>query len=609
MGISLYRRYRPQKFSEVAGQPAAVAVIVRSLRAGRVGHAYLFSGPRGCGKTSVARLLARALNCLEPVDGCEPCCRCQNCVAIAAGESLDVIEIDGASNNSVDEVRELKSHIMSVPMSSKYKVYIIDEVHMLSISAFNALLKTLEEPPEHVVFVLATTEAHKVPVTIRSRCQHIPFHRIDTQTIYERLTRVCADESMRFQPEALWEIARQADGAMRDGLSMLEQVAGSSGETVTASDVEAALGQGSRSSLERWLGSWRTGDMKTFCELDRMLAAGASPQRFLEEMFALVRNLWLVARWSDILETLDASAQEKEYLKREAPLWDPLELGAIMRFLAELLPQTRMGLRMDVLSGLLMAKITESVHRGSGDRAPLEPAAPRGLPAHLEARKETEGPERRPPVPVASLPVGETTPPETSPPKTPFLETTPAAPAPDLNPKVPDERSVNGEPCGEERWEEVMKAFHDADFLAYCGLLDARALVDGDRLVVDIPLRYSFEVLRLERNRSTLRKILTRFWPDVEVVLHHAGLSASCDGTPPPGVERAPGFSKAPEKPKTEQAEQTEKSEKSAAAQPAGGIPFSGLVRDVTRWMRGEVILVRRGVDEDADADDATIEE
>jgi DNA polymerase-3 subunit gamma/tau len=549
------------------------------------------------------------------VDGYEPCCQCKNCVAIAAGESLDVIEIDGASNNSVDEVRELRSHIMSVPISSKYKVYIIDEVHMLSISAFNALLKTLEEPPEHVVFVLATTEAHKVPVTIRSRCQHIPFHRIDTRTICERLSQVCAEESIKFQPEALWEIARQADGAMRDGLSMLEQVAGSGDEEVAVADVEAALGQPGRSSMERWLEGWRRGKMETFCELDRMLASGASPQRFLEELFALVRNLWLVARWNDVPETLDVSGQEREYLKREAPLWKPGELEAIMRFLAELLPQTRMGLRMDVLSGLLMARMFDLTNDGlsnddlkretsrstarqvgaGGKTASVAPSSsadelrgeePRPWEVQTERPRTATSVRAAPPIEAAALDF----------------------PAPTVSAALPpDFVPARGQPCPGDRWSEAMAALHDEDFVLYCGLLDARALTDEDRLILEMPCRYGYEVLGLERNRSALRRILSRFWPDAGVILCHEGLSILCsevvrsEGTGRKNRSRE-NFEYAP----PDGVDETEKPGKKEV-RPVGGVPFDGLVREVTRWMRGEVILVRRGADEEAD--DVPVEE
>lgn len=175
MYISLYRRYRPQSFSDMIGQSAAISVVTRAIQSGAVGHAYLFSGPRGCGKTTVARLFAKAVNCPDR-KGAEPCNECQTCRAIVEGSCLDVVEIDGASNNSVDEIRDLKERVALASFTCPYKIYIIDEVHMLSISAFNALLKTLEEPPERVVFILATTAPYKVPATIRSRCQHIPFH-------------------------------------------------------------------------------------------------------------------------------------------------------------------------------------------------------------------------------------------------------------------------------------------------------------------------------------------------------------------------------------------------------------------------------------------------
>ncbi|MBQ9528668.1 MAG: DNA polymerase III subunit gamma/tau, partial [Fretibacterium sp.] len=358
MAVSLYRQYRPQTFAEVVGQDAAIDVLSHSLSSGRIGHAYLFSGPRGCGKTSVARILAKALNCTAP-DGNEPCGKCPNCLAITAGESLDVVEIDGASNNSVDEVRELKSHVTLAPFSSKYKVYIIDEVHMLSMAAFNALLKTLEEPPSYVVFILATTEPHKVPVTIRSRCQHIPFHSIGARRIFEQLTRVCEWEKVAAQPEALWEVARQADGAMRDALSMLEQVINRAASEVTLADVEATLGAGSRPALERWLAGLREAGPASYTGLKEMFEGG-SPQRVFEELFSLVRNLWLTARWPDVAESLDVSEQEKAFLQKEAPRWKPDELRSLLASLVNLITQARQGVRSDVLVGLLMLALGQT---------------------------------------------------------------------------------------------------------------------------------------------------------------------------------------------------------------------------------------------------------
>ena len=605
LGISLYRQYRPQKFSEVAGQPAAVDVLIKSIERSRIGHAYLFSGPRGCGKTTVARLLAKALNCLAPLNGYEPCCECKNCLAITTGESLDVIEIDGASNNSVDEVRELKSHVTLAPFSSQFKIYIIDEVHMLSISAFNALLKTLEEPPAYVVFVLATTEAHKVPVTIRSRCQHIPFHRIGTQQIYDRLDWVCSLETVEYQPEALWEIARQADGALRDALSMLEQVVNLGKEGLLLSDVEAILGQGSRSSLERWFSSWHKGDMQTFCALDRMLAGGASPQRFLEELFSLSRNLWLTVKWGEILTELDVSDQEKEYLRNEAPLWQPTELESLMRFLAELLPQARLGLRMDVLSGLLMAKMTHlksDLKKDLGLKGEQEDLQP------LHKTLEIPVPER------AVHPIAQKEP-EPEP-----YEIVPAASTSTVT-AIPLDPS-GWKSCSEEIWEEGLRALHENEFLLYCALLDARPFLDEEaspnKLILDIPDRYSYEVSRLDRNRLALKKVLTQFWGSLEFVLSHSSLWTSCEskGRKDENSENKRGRqSENPEQRSFENPTPPEdfeplvKQGESKEVRPVGGVPFDGLVREVTRWMRGDVVLVRRGVEEDDVTDVVSIEE
>jgi DNA polymerase-3 subunit gamma/tau len=604
LSISLYRRYRPQKFSEVTGQSAAVAVVSKSLERSVVGHAYLFSGPRGCGKTTVARLVAKALNCVAPVDGYEPCCECKNCLAIAGGESLDVIEIDGASNNGVDEVRELKSHVTLAPFSSRYKVYIIDEVHMLSISAFNALLKTLEEPPACVVFILATTEAHKVPVTIRSRCQHIPFHRIETREIYERLTHVSSVEELSCVPEALWEIARQADGALRDALSMLEQVAGLGKKEISLADVETTLGQGSRSSLERWLASWHKGEMETFVELNRMLSIGASPQRFVEELFSLVRNLWLTGKWKDVLDALAVSEQEKEYLKTEAPLWKAQKLEFLMRFLSELLPQVRMGMRTDVLSGLLMTRMTRLEEDSALPRTPAAPSQPprpdaKTPSASLPQAREKSVKEMPPPAPQAQMkkreePVGE---------------------------RVPEPLdSTAWESYSESEWDSLLERLREKDLLLYCALMDAQPFQDEKedkkRFILNIAYRYCYEVLKLERYRTALKIFLTPYRAGYEIILRHEALWISCESR-----EGLAGLKQASEK----RSIKTSDSEKAAESNfsglfPAestqepeevrsGDVPFDGLVRDVTRWLRGEVILVRRGGDEDEAVEEVPIEE
>ena len=582
MGISLYRRYRPQKFSEVAGQSSAVEVLVKSLERSLVGHAYLFSGPRGCGKTTAARLLAKALNCLSPLGG-EPCCECKNCLAIAAGESLDVVEIDGASNNGVDEIRELKTHVTLVPFSSQYKIYIIDEVHMLSIAAFNALLKTLEEPPAYVVFILATTEPHKVPVTIRSRCQHIPFHRIGTREINDRLALVCAAEGLSASRDALWEIARQADGALRDALSMLEQISGLGKSEITLPDVEVTLGQAGRSSMERWLSGWRDANFETFAELDRLLAGGASPQRFIEELFSLVRNLWLAAKWKAALDALDVSEQEKEYLKKEAPLWEPAELESFMRFLAELMPQVRMGLRTDVLCGLLMAKITCLKD---------EPKSTEKTSGVFPKRSTTIAPGASVPDAKPSLSV-----PPVSPPQIQVF----AEPAEPLNTSA-------WKPYPEEQWSGALSALREKEFLLYCALLGACPFVDEERggaLILDVEKRYCYEVLRLDRHRQSLKNTLESsacFHDAPEIVLRCGERWASCNAAPAETVKkRSSGGKKAVNVPGAEEfpLQPPVRESETAGSRFATDVPFAGLIQEVTRWLGGEVIMVRSGESDD----------
>ena len=219
---ALYRKFRPGRFEDVKGQGHIVTTLQNQIKADRIGHAYLFCGTRGTGKTSIAKIFARAVNCESPVEG-SPCGECASCKAIAAGVSMNVIEIDAASNNGVDNIREIVDEVSYSPAEGRFKVYIIDEVHMLSIGAFNALLKTLEEPPSYVIFILATTEVHKIPITILSRCQRYDFRRISIETIAERLRELMEKEQVQVEEKALRYIAKTADGSMRDALSLLDQ--------------------------------------------------------------------------------------------------------------------------------------------------------------------------------------------------------------------------------------------------------------------------------------------------------------------------------------------------------------------------------------------------
>ncbi len=288
---ALYRKYRPQTFDDVSGQQAVTQTLKTQVMTGRLSHAYLFTGSRGTGKTSCAKILAKAVNCLNPENG-NPCNRCASCLAIDSGSCMDVLEIDAASNNGVDNVRELRDDAVYTPSQVKMRVYIIDEVHMLSISAFNALLKIIEEPPEHLLFILATTELHKVPATILSRCQRFSFRRISQEDIAARLQYVAYQEQIDLDDGAARVLARLADGALRDGLSLLDQCASATAGELTAEGVYACLGIAGMRRCGELMGSIAAHDTKSALELfNQLYAEGKDLSALLDELACLARDL------------------------------------------------------------------------------------------------------------------------------------------------------------------------------------------------------------------------------------------------------------------------------------------------------------------------------
>ncbi len=288
---ALYRKYRPSTLNDVIGQDVVIQILKNALLNNKVCHAYMFSGPRGIGKTSIAKLLAKAVNCTNLEDG-DACGKCENCVSINEGSCPDIIEIDAASNNGVDEIREIKNKVNLVPSQLKYKVYIIDEVHMLSIGAFNALLKTLEEPPEHVIFILATTDLHKVPTTIISRCQCFEFHRISNVNIVSRLKYICEAENIRIEDNVLEMIANLSDGGLRDAVGMLDKLNAYSNSSITIDDFEKVNGIVSKEQKIQFLNYIQASDISnTINFLDSIYDNGKDFVLFVQDLLYLCKDL------------------------------------------------------------------------------------------------------------------------------------------------------------------------------------------------------------------------------------------------------------------------------------------------------------------------------
>ena len=324
----LARKWRPQQFSDVVGQDHVTQTLVNAIEQERVAHAYMFVGSRGTGKTTTARILAKALNC-EQGPTATPCDTCDACLEVMAGNSLDVIEIDGASNNNVEQIRDLRDNARYMPARGQYKIYIIDEVHMLSTAAFNALLKTLEEPPSHVKFIFATTDVHKVLPTILSRCQRFDLRRISVQDIVERLRSGCAEEGIEITEDALLAIARGAEGGLRDAESALDQIIAFRGKKITEEDVLSVFGLVSRQALEQLSGAILGGDVPAIMGLiGKLDDAGKDLQRIVIELLEHFRNLLVVSYGNEAAEALELPEAQREGLFAQAGDTDP---GRILR--------------------------------------------------------------------------------------------------------------------------------------------------------------------------------------------------------------------------------------------------------------------------------------
>ncbi len=355
---ALYRKFRPTTFEDVKGQDHIVTTLRNQIKAGRIGHAFLFTGTRGTGKTTSAQILARAVNCEEPADG-NPCGVCPMCRSIAAGTSMNVIEIDAASNNGVDNIREIVEEVRYSPTEGKYKVYIIDEVHMLSAGAFNALLKTLEEPPPYVIFILATTEVHKIPITILSRCQRYDFRRITVEEIAGRLKELTAAEQLSVEDRALRYVATTADGSMRDAISLLDQcVAFYLGETLTYDKVLEVLGTVDVSIFGRLMADIRTENVTECLRLlDEIVTRGRELTQFTVDFTWYLRNLLLAKASEELMDTMEIPTDYREEFLQEVHANSEERLVRFIRIFSELTNKIRYASQKRVLVEVALIKL------------------------------------------------------------------------------------------------------------------------------------------------------------------------------------------------------------------------------------------------------------
>jgi len=387
MAQALYLKWRPHRWDEVVGQPHIIQTLRNAITAERVAHAYLFAGPRGTGKTTTARLLAKAVNCLEKDLAARPCDKCAHCKAVNQGRFLDLIEIDAASNTSVEDVRSLRDKINFSPNQGRFKVYIIDEVHMLSTAAFNALLKTLEEPPPHAIFVLATTEIHKIPATVLSRCQRHEFRRIPVNELVAQLKSIAASEKLKVEEQALVLVARQATGSLRDAISLIDQLA-STGQAITLELAQRILGTATSQSVLQIVDAIQEQDSAAGLDhIHSSLDAGSDPRQFARQVVDYLRGLLLVRLGSP--EQVDATAEIKAHMARHAQRFDVPRLLSLIRLFNQAANDARAAWQPSLPLEMAFIEALEPLQEAE-EVQPQKPAAPRKAAAPAKPASEPE---------------------------------------------------------------------------------------------------------------------------------------------------------------------------------------------------------------------------
>ena len=526
----LYRKYRPRVFADVYGQDHVTSTLKNEIKEGRISHAYLFTGSRGTGKTTCAKILAKAVNCPNAVDG-EPCNTCEICKGLDSGTIYDVVEIDAASNNGVDNIRDLREEVNYTPTRGKYRVYIIDEVHMLSTGAFNALLKTLEEPPAHVIFILATTEVHKLPATILSRCQRFDFKRIQPETMAVRLQQVAGLEGMELAPDAATLIARIADGALRDGLSILDQCAGRS-KQITAQLVSEVAGLAGREALYRLSDAVLARDSSAAVEeLAQLHENSYDMERLCVEMINHFRNFMMVKTVKKSRELIICTDDEYKHIEESAGQFTLAQIlrgldlfqstlvkikgGATPRIEMEMafirLCEPRLETDPDAINQRLSA--LERAMQNGVPAAPVK-TVPSPAPAARPAPAQPTVPPTSQPTPAAAAPAPEPVPATSAEPvSAPVPEPAPVQPEPPV-PLEPAAATPSPAPAADSeqqlfmQWADLMEILHRTDIALFGVLSGSQGYTRGEFFLIDSPNPTIKEFIKISTHAKAIRAAL-----------------------------------------------------------------------------------------------------
>lgn len=527
----LYRKYRPRVFADVYGQDHVTSTLKNEIKEGRISHAYLFTGSRGTGKTTCAKILAKAVNCPNAVDG-EPCNACEICKGLDSGTIYDVVEIDAASNNGVDNIRDLREEVNYTPTRGKYRVYIIDEVHMLSTGAFNALLKTLEEPPAHVIFILATTEVHKLPATILSRCQRFDFKRIQPETMAVRLQQVAGLEGMELAPDAATLIARIADGALRDGLSILDQCAGRS-KQITAQLVSEVAGLAGREALYRLSDAVLARDSSAAVEeLAQLHENSYDMERLCVEMINHFRNFMMVKTVKKSRELIICTDDEYKHIEASAGQFTLAQILRGLDLFQSTLVKIKGGATPRIEMEMAFIRLCEPKLETDPDAinqrlSALEravqngvPAAPvktvQGAPAARPAPAQPTVPPTQQPTPAAAAPAPEPEPvPATSaePVSAPVPEPAPVQPEPPAPPE-PAAAAPSPAPVADSeqklfmQWADLMEILHRTDIALFGVLSGSQGYTRGEFFLIDSPNPTIKEFIKISTHAKAIRAAL-----------------------------------------------------------------------------------------------------